>query len=69
MQAGQWVSWRNPAEARHLGWEESFGPGPFQVVACIDRTADGIPNGVIVKTRLGEREINTLCLVPADEPA
>jgi hypothetical protein len=68
MQAGEWVRWRNPVDASQLGWEQSYGPGPFEVVAVVDRTAEGIPQGVIVQTQLGAREINALWLVLVDEP-
>ena len=65
---GPKVRWRDPRHARALCWEEAYGPGPFEVVRVVDKSRQGIPPAVVVKTRLGEREINEVWLAPADEP-
>src|SRR5215475_4269606 len=68
LRPGQKVRWRDPRHARALGWEEAYGPGPFEVVRVVDKSRQGIPPAVVVKTRRGEREINEVWLAPADEP-
>jgi hypothetical protein len=59
---GQTVRWRDPRHARALGWEEAYGPGPFEVVGATDNSHLGIPRGVILKTDLGQREVNEVWL-------
>ena len=59
---GQRVRWRDPRHARALSWADSYGPGPFEVVGVRDRSGQGLPAGVVLKTRLGEREINEVWL-------
>ena len=56
------VRWRDPRHARALGWEDAYGPGPFEVVRVVDKGRYGLPAGVILKTQLGEREINEVWL-------
>jgi hypothetical protein len=62
------VRWRDPRHARALGWEDAYGPGPFEVVRVVDQSPQGIPPAVVVKTRLGEKEINQVWLTAVDEP-
>jgi hypothetical protein len=64
-QPGQLVRWRCRRHADAIGWAWAYGPGPFPVVRLIDRSEHDIPPGVIVRTQLGEREINTVWLVTA----
>jgi hypothetical protein len=61
-QPGEWVRWRDPEPARSQWWDESYGPGPFEVVGVVDHTADDLPHGIVLKTRLGEREVNEVWL-------
>jgi hypothetical protein len=65
---GRKVRWRDPRHARALGWEEAYGPGPFEVVRVVDKSRQGIPPAVVVRTRLGEREINQVWLTAVEEP-
>jgi hypothetical protein len=65
---GQQVRWRQPEHAHALGWQDAYGPGPFEVVRVVDKADLGIPAGVVVKTDLGEREINEVWLAPEDGP-
>jgi len=65
---GQQVRWRQPEHAHALGWAATLGTGPFEVVGVVDKSEQGIPPAVIIKTQLGEREINSVWLVPLDEP-
>jgi hypothetical protein len=51
-----------------LWWDETYGPGPFEVVGVVDHTPDDIPQGLLLKTRLGEREVNSVWLAPEGEP-
>lgn len=60
---GSLVHWRDLRHARCLGWEQTYGPGPFEVVHVVDRTSEEIPPGIVLKTRLGHREINSVWLV------
>jgi hypothetical protein len=62
------VRWRDPRHARALCWEDAYGPGPFEVVRVVDKSPQGIPPAVVVKTRLGDREINEVWLTAANEP-
>jgi hypothetical protein len=66
---GQHVYWRDQRRAQAWHWEEIFGPGPFEVVRTVDKSAKGLAAGVIVRTLIGEREISEIWLTPADEPA
>ena len=65
---GRKVGWLDPRHARALGWEDAYGPGPFEVVRVVDKSPLGIPPALIVKTRLGEKEINQVWLAPVGEP-
>jgi hypothetical protein len=65
---GQKVRWRNPQEARAWGWGDLFGPGPFEVVGIVDNSECGLAAGLILRTRIGEREIPEVWLALADEP-
>jgi hypothetical protein len=47
-----------------FGWVDAYGPGPFEVIRVVEKVSQGILPGVIVKTRLGLREINQLWLAP-----
>jgi hypothetical protein len=58
--AGQRVWWRNYHRAETNGWVESFGPGPFEIVYVVDRSWQNLPDGLILKTKMGEREINAI---------
>ena len=59
---GEWVQWRDPRHASTHWWDETFGPGPFEVVCVVDHTLDDAPHGIILKTNLGEREVNEVWL-------
>jgi hypothetical protein len=59
---GQKVRWRCPRHARAIGWLDAHGPGPFEVVGLVDKSHQGIPPAVVVRTGLGEREINAVWL-------
>jgi hypothetical protein len=59
---GQRVRWRDPHHAWALGWAYAYGPGPFEVVRIVDKGTYGLPAGVVLKTLLGEREINEVWL-------
>jgi CheY-like chemotaxis protein len=65
---GQRIHWRNPRHAHAIGWLYSYGPGPFEVVGVVDRSRRGLPAGVLLKTDLGEKEVNEVWLT-LDEPA
>jgi hypothetical protein len=65
---GEEVRWRQPWHANVLGWLESYGPGPFPVVRLVDKSELGLPAGVVVMTKLGEREINVVWLAAVGEP-
>jgi hypothetical protein len=64
---GMRVGWRDPRHAHALGWLEAYGPGPFEVVRVVDKADQGIPAAVLLRTHLGEREINAVWLAPAPE--
>jgi hypothetical protein len=68
-QPGQKVRWRNRRRARASGWEELFGPGPYKVVGLVDRSGRGLAANLVVRTRIGEREIPEVWLALADGPA
>lgn len=63
-QPGSWVCWRDARHARCLGWDESYGTGPFKVIRVVDRAAQGIPPGLVLNTKVGERELNSVWFVP-----
>ena len=65
---GQKVRWRNPHHARVWGWEDVFGPGPFEVVRIVDKCDHGLGLDLILHTELGEREIPEVWLALAEEP-
>jgi hypothetical protein len=67
--SGQQVRWRDPRHARVWGWIDVYGPGPFEVVRTVGKTAHGLTAGVVVRTQLGECEINEVWLALAGEPA
>lgn len=64
---GRLVTWCDPRHAHCLCWDEWYGPGPFEVVRVVEHTAEGVPPGLVLKTRLGEREVNSVWLVPVGE--
>jgi hypothetical protein len=66
-QPGQKVRWRNPQETCACGWEGLFGPGPYEVVGHVDHSAYGLAAGLILRTRIGEREIPEVLLALAEE--
>jgi hypothetical protein len=59
---GQKVRWRCTRHARAIGWLDAYGPGPFEVVGLVDKSRQDIPAAVVVRTGLGEREINAVWL-------
>jgi hypothetical protein len=62
---GQKVCWRSPQNARAWGWEDVLGTGPFNVVRI--KKHHSMAAGLIVQTKLGEREIPEVWLTLADE--
>jgi hypothetical protein len=62
---GEQVRWRHPRLAFALGRFSAYGPGPFQVVAVVDRGGRDAPLALLVQTELGEREIDAVWLGPA----
>ena len=64
---GQRVRWREPRHAHALGWADAYGQGPFEVVGIVDKSGLGIPAAVVLKTELGEREVNTVWLDLEDD--
>jgi hypothetical protein len=68
-QPGQKVHWRDLRSARAWGWVEVFGPGPFEVVRLVDRGGRTTTTGLLLRTELGEREIDEVWLALADEPS
>lgn len=64
---GQKVRWRNPQQARGYGWEEVFGAGPFDVVRLVDHSEDRLATGLVLRTKLGEWEIDEVWLAMADD--
>jgi hypothetical protein len=66
---GQLVHWRNRRHAEALGWVTAYGAGPFVVVRVVDKSHLGIPACVVLKTNLGEREINEVWLTSSGGPA
>jgi hypothetical protein len=65
---GEKVRWRNRRRARACGWEDLFGPGPFEVVGLVDRSDRGLAANVVLRTQMGEREIPEVWLTLTDEP-
>ena len=65
---GQKVWWRDWRHAYALGWLHALGPGPFEIVRVVDQAALGIPPAAVVRTELGEKEINLLWLAPGPGP-
>jgi hypothetical protein len=64
----QKVRWRDPEQARACGWEAVFGAGPFAVVRTVDHSDHGLAKGLVLRTALGEQEINEVWLALADPP-
>jgi hypothetical protein len=64
----QKVRWRTPEQARACGWEAVFGSGPFAVVRTVDHSGYGLATGLVLRTALGEQEINEVWLALADPP-
>jgi hypothetical protein len=50
---GEWVRWRSLEHARTQWWDESHGPGPFEVVRVVDHTADDVPTASFSRRRWG----------------
>ena len=65
---GQQVRWSQPWHAHAIGWADAYGPGPFEVVRVVDKAEQGLPAGVVLRTDLGEREINEVWLAPEHAP-
>jgi hypothetical protein len=63
---GQKVHWRDPGCARTSGWEDLFGPGPFEVVRLVVESGQGLASSLILRTKIGEWEINEVWLALAD---
>lgn len=59
---GEQVRWRHPRMAFALGRFSAYGPGPFGMVAVVDR---GGQDALLVNTEFGEREIDAAWLGPA----
>ena len=64
---GQRVRWRDARHVHLLGWSEAYGDGPFEVLGVVDHRAQDIPNGLVLHTRRGEREINEVWLELVEE--
>lgn len=64
---GQKVCWRNPQQARGYGWEDVFGTGPFDVVRLVDHCKDGLTTGLVLRTKLGEWEVDEIWLAMTDD--
>jgi hypothetical protein len=65
---GEQVRWRHPRLAFTLGRFSAYGPGPFEVVAVVDRGGRDAPLDLLVETEFGEKEIDAAWLGPA-QPA
>ena len=61
-QPGEQVRWRHPRMAFALGRFSAYGPGPFEVVAVIDRGGREGTLALLVRTQFGEREIDAVWL-------
>jgi CheY-like chemotaxis protein len=66
---GQWVRWRDPRHAHAIRWLYAYGPGPFEVVRVVPRGSQGLPAGIVLKTDLGEKEVNEVWLTLDEPPA
>jgi len=44
-----------------------LGPGPFEAVQVVDESEQGLAAGLILRTQIGEREINEVWLTLAPE--
>ena len=64
-QPGEQVRWQHPRLAFALGRFYAYGPGPFEVVAVVDRGGRDAPAALLVKTEFGEREIDAVWVGPA----
>jgi hypothetical protein len=62
--SGDLVHWKDGRHARALGWADAYGPGPFVVLRIVDKGHLGIPACAVLRTKLGEREINQVWLTP-----
>jgi hypothetical protein len=67
-QPDQKVRWRNPAYAQKCGWEDLFGPGPFEVVRIVDHGKYGLARGLVLLTGMGKCEVPEVWLALADGP-
>jgi hypothetical protein len=65
---GQKVSWRDPRHAHNWGWDDIFGPGPFEVIRPVNRSNDALAWGLVLRTNVGEWEISEVWLSLAEEP-
>ena len=61
---GELVRWRCRRHALERGWVCSYGPGPFVVARVVGTSRQGGPVRVIVRTLLGDREIDEAWLAP-----
>jgi hypothetical protein len=61
------VRWTDPEHARAWGWEDLFGPGPYEVVGLVGRNDRGLAANLVLRTRIGEREIPEVWLALAEE--
>jgi hypothetical protein len=66
--SGQKVRWLDPQDARRWGWEDLFGPGPFEVAGMLGRSARGLAANLVLRTNVGEQAIPEVWLALADEP-
>jgi len=66
---GHLVRWRCCRHAKAIGWADAYGFGPFVVLRVVDRSQDGIPQGLVLQTLRGESEINEVWLVEEPEGA
>ncbi len=67
LRPGDLVHWKDHRHAHILGWADAYGPGPFVVVRLVDKSHLGIPACAVLRTKLGEREINEVWLTPFEE--
>jgi hypothetical protein len=63
---GQEVRWRHPRRALALGWFHVIGPGPFEVIAVLDRRERGLPLSLLIRTPSGNQEVEAVLLAPVD---
>ena len=64
---GQKVRWRNPLDARRRGWEDVFGPGPYEVVGLVDQSDGGLAANIVLHTSMGERAVPEVWLALDEE--